>query len=425
MAKARTTSTTTPALTRLQAENERLRAENERLKQQASAPNVPARASPARVFRKLGAIICTTLAVLLLVAGNLLFWTGNTIVKNDRFTEAVSPVIKQPAVQQALAKYTTAQLYSNVDVTQYIQQALPPRADFLAPSIAGQLQGFTQKALTKVLANPKFQTDWNQILSRAHARFIATVEQSGGDGTININELYQQLSKSLQGTKLSFLAGKQLPSKVGDIQVVSGSGIQTLHQVVVHIDAWRVLALLLFLLTGGLAIYLSRRRRRAVIRIALLSVVGLFVSLVALRIMRETIAGDVQPAYADAVRQTAQIVFHPLVVQTTLLLVVFALVAVVAWLTGASRSASYVQARIQFLLAGKLHHALFGTHENGLTRWVGRYKRQLQWTVVAAAAVLMLITQLTPMVLIVYAVVVIVLVLVIELLGAPEDVQDS
>lgn len=415
MAKARTTGTT---LKQLQAENERLRTENQRLQGQKPAPK-PRRRSSWRALRTVGAVVFTILAVLLLVAGNLLFWTGSTIVNNDRFNASTAPIIRNATVQKAVANYTTTQLYNNYDVSGYVETALPPRADFLVPTITGQLRGYTQTALQKILARQQFQDRWNRALARAHAGFINTVKQSGGDGTINLNDLYQQLSASLKGTRLSFLADKQLPAKVGNVQVVSGSGIKTLHQVAAHINTWRVLAIVLFLVCAGLAIYLSRQRRKAVARLGLFLAVALFVTLIALRITREAIADKAIPAYADAVRQTAQIVFHPLVVQTTLLLVLFLLVALVAWLTGASRSARYVRDRVQLLLAGKLHHAIFGERENAFTRWVGKYKRVLQWGVVIVVALLMLITRLTPVALLWYVVAAVVLVLVIEFLGAP------
>lgn len=415
MATTRTTGTN-----QLKAENQRLRAENERLRQLAQDPQASGASPPSHWLRQLGVVVCAILAVVVLVAGNVLFWTGNTIVKNDRFTEAVSPVIRDKEVQQALAGYTTTQLYKNVDVTKTVQDALPPQAEFLAPTIASQLQDFTKDALGKVLANDKFQSTWNDVLSKAQVKFIDTVRQSGGNGVIDLNDLYQQISDSLKGTKLSFLADKQLPDQIGSIQVASGSGIQILHTVIVNIDMWEWLALLLFVVFAGLAIFLARRRRRMVVRLCLYFAAGMLVTLLALGVVREVVAGKVDGAYAEAVRHAVQIVLHALVVQTATLLAAFVLVAVVAWLTGPGRGARYVQGRVQLLFAGKLHHALFGEHENAFTRWVGRYKHLLEWIVVGVVAVLMLITRLTPRALVLYALLVAVVVLGIELLAAPE-----
>ena len=406
-----------PALTQLQAENERLQAEIERLKR--TLVPTPA-APPRRSWRSVLAVLFALLAVLLLAAGNVLFWTGNTVVKNDRFTSSVAPVIRNHSVQTALASYTTTQLFKNVDVDAAVQNALPQQAAFLAPSIADQIQTRTESTLQKVAAAPKFQDTWNRILSGAQAKFIAVVKNSSG-GTIDINDLYQQLSSSLQGTSLSFLANKQLPPKVGAITVASGPNIGRLHNVIVHIDTWRWLAIVLFVACAALAVYLAQRRRRMVVLISTWAVIGLFLTLVAGRILRENIAGQVNPQYADGVRSAVQIMLHPLVVQTTTILVLFVLVALAAWLTGSTASARYVQNRIRLLLAGKLHHALFGERENAFTWWVGRHKRLLQWVAVIVAAIILLMVRVTPGALLASVIAVVVVVLLIELVAAPSQ----
>lgn len=403
---------------RLRAENERLRAENERLKSQPG-PKTHSHTFGGRFWRKFGAIIFGVLAIALLIAGNLLFWAGNTIVKPDRFKSTVTPIIQQNSVQTAVASYTTNAVFTSVNVQQAVANVLPPRADFLAPTIANSLKGSTEGTLKRVLARPQFQDRWNELLTGAQSKFITSVEKNGGDGVININDLYQQLSNSLKGTKLSFLADRKLPAKYGNVQIVSGSGITALHRVITHIDLWRVLAIILFLLCTALFVYLSRRRRRAVLQLAWFAVAAMFLTLIAVRITREVIAGRVQPQYTQAVRDTAQIVFHPLVVQTATLLLLFLLVAIVGWLTGTYRSATFARSRLQLLFAGKLHHAVFGERENALTRWVGHYKHVLEWATVAIAALLLLITRVTPKALLVYAIITVLVVLVLELIGAP------
>lgn len=410
--------TRTSKLDRLQAENERLRAENKQLKQQA-VNDLPAPRFTARFFRKLGSAFFLAVAVALLIAGNVIFWAGNTVVKPDRFKAAVTPVVKDPVVQTAVASYTANAIFTAVDVQQVVASVLPPRADFLAPTITSSLRGTTQSTLKKVLARPQFQNRWNDLLTSAQSRFINQVKQNGGDGAIDVNEVYQQLDNNLQGTKLSFLAGRKLPAHIGEVQLVKGKNISTLHRVITHIDAWRTISILLFLLCGAASIYLSRLRRRGVIRLALVSVAGLFATLIALRIAREIVAGKAQAQYADAVRHIMQIVLHPLLVQTVTLLVACLLVAAVAWLSGPGTSASFVRSRTELLFAGKLHGAIFGERENAFTRWIGGYKHILEWVVVGIAALLMLVNRLTLKALVIYVIVVLLLVLIIELLGAP------
>ncbi len=400
-------------LTKLEAEVAELRAENERLKK-AAAPQ------PSRTFsfKPVGAILLLCFAVALLVAGNLLFWTGNTIVKNDRFVAATAPIIQNSNVQHAIADRATNRLFEAVDVQQVVTDVLPPRADFLAPSIASGLKSQTNNQLDKILANPKFQDTWNNTLSRAHTRFIASVEKNGSDGSIDIGEVYTSLSANLQGTKLSFLANKKLPAKIGDIQLVQGEWVTVLNRVITHIDLWRVLAIGLFLVCAAAGVWLSKNRRRAVVLLGILSALAMFVTLISLRVVRELAAGKAQPQYSDAVRDTVQIVFHQLVVQTTSILVAFALVALIAWVSGTSRSALGFRARTSDLFAGKLHQSIFSGDENGFTLWLGRFKRYIEWSLVALLGIIFLTVRLTPKALLWYGFALVVLVLVIETLAA-------
>jgi chromosome condensin MukBEF MukE localization factor len=408
-------------LRKLRAENEALKAKNRQLKTELAKK--PAADSKRRFIsglaRKLGSVFFIALAVALLLIGNILFWTGNTVVKNDRYEATVEPVIKDPEVQKAIASYATQQIFSNVDVNVEIANVLPPRADFLAPTLANQLQSNTQKFLQTTLAKPSFQDKWNQVQFKSHAAFINTISKNGADGVIDLNELYQQLSANLSGTKLSFLANKKLPSKVGSIEVVKGKEISVMHKVITHIDRWRILAVILFLGSAAAGIWLSFRRRRTVIRLGLFMAAGMLLTLISLRVTRELIAGKVNPSYAEAVRHVVQIIFHPLAIQTATIMAASLLVAAVAWLSGPSKKASLIKARTSDLLSGKLHQALFGGHENGLTIWLGNKKRLIQWMIVGLIAIVVLLVRLTPAALVVSVLVMLVLVLAVETLAAP------
>lgn len=406
----------TTKLSKLEAENKRLKLENQKLQKamKRSSNNVKS----GWFWQKAGSIVFGSFAVALLVAGSLLFWAGNTVVNNQQFVKTVSPVIKNAEVQTAVANYTTQQLYANFDVQNYISDALPPRAQFLAPTLSSQLQSSTESVLVKILASPTFQEKWNTILANAHNKFISAIETHGSDGAFDINELYQGLSSSLTSTPLSFLANRQLPAKIGSIQVISGSWISTTYTVIDNITLWRTLAVLLLFITAAASIYLSRHRRRTVIRLSLAGSTALFATLVSLRLFREFAASSVESMYSEAVRQTVQIIFHPLIVQLFTVLIALLIIALVAWVSGPGRSAQAVRSKIDQLLSGKLHQAIF-SKENGFTRWIGKYKRYLKWLVVTIIAISTLFTRLTPQALAIYVVSVLLIIAGLEILAAP------
>lgn len=415
---SKNSSNKAPTLSQLKAENAKLMAENKQLKSQvAKAKTKSAVATKHRPFRFIFSIFFFSLAVALLITGNLLFWTGNTIVKTDRFVEATAPLIQNEQVQTAIAQRTTQKLYQQVDTEALLTEALPPRAQFAAPTIASQIESNTEKVLQKTLAKPQFQTKWNDVMAKSHDRFIQAVQTNGADGAIDISEIYTSLSASLKDTKLSFLASKPLPAKVGNIAVVKGGWLSTLHRVITKIDTWKIIAEILLVGSAALAVWLSKRRRQTVILFGIFSAVAMFITLVSGRLTREVIAGKADPTYQQAVREAVQVILHPLVIQTTAIMCLFLLVSLIAWLGGPSRSAVAVKARTSDLLAGKLHQSIFGDQEPALAVWLGRNKRWVEGIILAGVAISTLTVRLTFSVLISNLLLLIIFIFAVETLA--------
>ena len=402
----------------LAAENVRLRKENEMLKQRVSRRNN--RSWFSRSWRTLTIVVLAVLAGSLLVAANILFWAGHTVVDSQSYKQTITPLVESPQVQTSMALYTTNQVFANNDVQGDIASVLPPRADFLAPTLTGQLKNLTQTTLQKVLASDKFQTTWININVKAHDSLLKLASSPAGqDGVINLNEIYQQLGASLQGTKLAFLANKQLPPKVGDITVLKSNKLHTLHVVSSNINTFKYVSLAIVIAFSALAVWLAERRLRLVISLSFLFAILMALSLIAFRLTASTVSSKVQPEYQSGVSSAASIILHPLALQTWTVLLLLLLVGIGAWLGGASHSAKTSRERFQTLLEGKAHQALFGKHENALTRFVGRGKRRLQLSLVTLIALIMLLIKLSPKLVILYGLLMLLAVIVTEILAAP------
>jgi hypothetical protein len=403
-------------LEKLRAENARVKAANAKLEKKAATHSSMASKNlrPSKLLRSLSVIVLAAAAVALLTAGNLLFWLGNTIVKPDRFTAATQPIIKDPNVQQTLALYTTNNIFKNVDVQKITEEVLPPKAVFLAPQLTSQLKSTTQKTLQNTLAKPSFQEKWNNVLATQHERLVSFASRYNGDGAISLNDVYNQLSASLGNTKLAFLSNKKLPPKVGSITLLNASWLPAFHNVVVNIDTWRLLAVTAFLLCVIAAVWLSKNRRKTLYIISAGAAFFMVLTLVALRITRETIVQKADPQYADGVRSAVQIFFHPLVLQTATVLFAFVLVAFVAWVSGPVKSAAVIRSNAGLLFSGKLHIAIFGNHQNKYISWIHQNKSFLEWAAIALITIIMLIVRVTLKSLILYAFLMLASVLVIE-----------
>src|SRR4051812_38153689 len=90
---------------------------------------------------------------LLILIGSLGFgvyvavhWAERQILTPDNWVALVAPLPKQPVVSTALGSYITDQVFSAAEVKQRIEDALPPKAGFLAAPLASQLRTLTTSA---------------------------------------------------------------------------------------------------------------------------------------------------------------------------------------------------------------------------------------------------------------------------------------
>ncbi len=412
-------SSTASELSRLQRENRRLQAEIDRLTQ-ADSNNRPKK-QHKRLWQRVAIILLSAGAVTLLVAGNLLFWAGRTIIDTDRYVDTVAPLIKDPDVQQAASVYLTTRLYQVVDVEAVTQAALPPRADFLAPSLASKLTDYTQQSIHKLLQTQESQDIWVNAHRKAHAAILTAAHNRGSDGVIDINDVYAKLSERLQQSKLSFLANRKLPSKIGSITVIQSDALPIINNISSNIMLYRYLALALFIAMAAGAVWLARNRRGMVIRLGLLCAVLMLATLIAIRIAKAMAIAQVDGAYQAGVASALQIIGASLVAQTAGVMLLSIAVAFVAWISGPSRSATAAKARFEDLFAGRIHDGIFARKENSLTKFVGAYKPAILWTVAGAFLLLLLLTRITAKNLLITAAVLLLVTLVVEIMAAPKS----
>ena len=414
-------ATSKKSLTKLEKENLKLKEENEKLakKVKASESDSKNQSGPGR---RIAIVALVLFSAFLLLLGNIFFWAGRTVTNTDQYVETIAPLVEDPTIQKAIATYATDQIFQNVDVEPILAESLPPKAAFLAPTLSTQLQNYTGKVLLKVVESDKFQKVWIDTNRDSHERLIRVATNYEGDGTISINDVYQALSKELASTNLSFLAGKQIPSKVGNITIVKVEYLPAFHNLVTNINTWRTIALVLFIVTSAGAIYISRHRRQTAVALGLLFATAMFATLLALRIGRETVVAGVDSQYQSAVSNAYQIIVNQLVVQSWVIMAAGILIALIAWITGSTKSAQAISSRISKLLSGNVHKALI-SKENSFTLWVGQYKTLLQWGSVVLLGLIMLFSTLTATKLIVFVVLILLCYAVVEILAAPVKKQ--
>lgn len=312
-----------------------LKAENARLKRKLSVQK--SKGSRPLRWRTPTIVVLAGVAGAILISANLVFWTARTLVETDRYTDATQSLIKKPAVQKAIADKTTEAIFTKVDVTALLEETLPPRVQFAAPSLAAQIETFTNNKANKLLASKEFEHVWVNTNQKAHERFIEAIRNYKGDGTINISDIYAKLAARLENTKLAFLQNVTLPSKIGSIQVIDAPWLRQANYVVVNLDTIRLVTILLFVVLTAAAVAIAKNRRRVTISVGIFFAVLMAITLVAVRISREVLVAQVDPRYQRAAIEAYQAVFNPFVSQTIAIMSVGVAVALVAWLAWPSK----------------------------------------------------------------------------------------
>jgi hypothetical protein len=266
-------------------------------------------ATPKPLSRKRRIVVWTlvVLATVLALVSILTTWVNRQVLDNTAWNKATTQVIQDPQVQTALGDFTVNQLYENINVTQALQQHLPPALKPLAPQLAGALQGPAARAVTLLLQRPRVQSAFIQASSVAHEKLVNVLEDKTGHGistgngvvTLNAHELVTEVGAQL-GLSSDVLA--KLPNKVGTITLMKSDQLSAAQTGVRAIHVLSIWLLIGVLVLYGFAIYIARGARRATLRNAGLglALVGL-ITLVIRRLLGNYIVGALAtPGYQPA-----------------------------------------------------------------------------------------------------------------------------
>ena len=119
-------------------------------------------------------------------------WVRNTLLDTDNYVSTVGPLASDPQVQQAIANRVTGALFSNVDVEQEVESALPPRAAFLAAPVTNAIRTAVEAATLRLAESDRFETLWERANRRAHEAVVNVLTGGGSrvtteNGTVAID----------------------------------------------------------------------------------------------------------------------------------------------------------------------------------------------------------------------------------------------
>ena len=410
------------------AERDRLRAELGELRAQSpgAAPRPPGRP------RRIGAValvVVTSIVFTVAVAG---VWARRNALDTDKWVETVGPIGEDPAVQQALAGWMTTELTGVIDATAFFESVLPEQGQALAAPLSSALEGFVGDSVDTFLASDTFERLWVEVNRRAHARVVDVLEGDTGnlqveDGNVVLNLVpvlngilaqIGEASPEILGrtvdlptvsvddipedavAKVEAALDRDLPDDFGQFTVFEAERLDAVQDAVSLFDRLVVLSVVLAVVLIPLTLWVSPRRRRTLLQLA----VGIALGVVLIRRIGITAEDEVvdlaRPENQEAVAVVVGAFVDSLLDATVWILAAAALVAVVALITGPYRWAVALRRRTASAaraLAAAVSAVIARRHDDATVAWVTAHREVLQiGGIVAAIIVLLLIDMSWP-----------------------------
>lgn len=199
-------------------------------------------------------------ASVLAFAAILAVWVDRQVLDTDNWTEASSRMLEDPAIRAQTARRLADQVYENGDLEARIADALPPRAQPLAPAAAGLLRDRIERRANKALARPDVQRLWEDANRAAHARLLAVLAD---DGPVVV-DLKALLAVVERQTGVGGRAAAAVPAGAAQITVLETGQLAMARDVARGLDALPIVLVVLSLALFGAALAGAGDRRRVV-----------------------------------------------------------------------------------------------------------------------------------------------------------------
>jgi hypothetical protein len=351
-------------------------------------------------WRRWTAGFLVVLSCILVPLSVVSIWVRNQLLNTDRYVETVEPLASNPAIIDTAATQITNALFDNIDVQQEIEDAAPPRLDFLAAPLATGLETAVNRAAVRILSSDQFKTVWVEANRRAHNQLDkaltgeGTLQTENGKVVLDLSAIVESVRLQLKERGIGIFDRIPIDNLAIRLDVIDAKQIDNARSATKLLNqvSWALPILSLVCLGGGLA--LSSNRRRSLIRWG----IG---TAVAVALIGAGIAFG-RSLYLDAVtsptlpEDTAAAVFDTLVrflrYGIRLVIAIALVVALAAWVTGPTRAATNMRSTAKRIVGGAGESAgTRGVTFGAFGAWVARYRAGLRVAAVLLALVILLL----------------------------------
>jgi hypothetical protein len=362
--------------------------------------------------RKILAGVLVVLTSLSIVVASVTTWAHQTIFKTERWIAVTGPLPKNPAVADAMSRFTMQQIGNMVDLQAAVEQALPSELAPLADVVLDRVRARIQARLTTFIESDTFNQIWVAVNTRVHDAIVRILRgesnrlevEANGQVRLNLVPLVYAGLTFLQEHASFALRGHTVPVGVDPVTepeaavqalatefgrplqpdfaqpVVFTSQSLVAAQDAVHLfDVAFWVALLLPLVLIVATIWLSKAKRRRALQLAAGAFIAVLLGQTVIRRIEASVADGVAPGNRGAVRDVLRATVHDLQVLLVVCIVVSLVVVVVAYLMG--RPAWFMR----FL--AWCRRMLTSERATKAERYAGAHATELMWGGVAVAVI--------------------------------------
>lgn len=111
---------------------------------------------------------CTMLSTFAIVR-----WTEQQVLDTNNWVATMSALPKNEAVARAIGAKVVNDIFEKADITENLQEVLPDKVAFLAPTISGFLRTKANDLATQIIMSNKFDQIWSDANRAAHEKLVA------------------------------------------------------------------------------------------------------------------------------------------------------------------------------------------------------------------------------------------------------------
>jgi hypothetical protein len=275
-----------------------------------------------------------------------------------RYVSTVEPLADNPALQAYVADDVSNQLFERVNIKEYVEDALPKRAEALAGPLTGALQGFVRQAVQRILQTEQFHQLWDEANRVAHTQLenILTGNEDGtvsadanGAVTVNLSAVTKLVQEQLASTGIDLFSDIPIANVGGKITIFQS---QDLYKARTALKVLDTLAFVLpFVIIGCFAgaVFLSRNRRLGFVGCAVAFALGASILALALFVGRGAYlnAATGQELPYDAAAAVYDTLLRSLHTSVRAVLFLSAIVVIAVFFAGPSRFSVWFRIRVR------------------------------------------------------------------------------